>query len=246
MSKSDFRQSSSVLGSSSKRHFITRMFEDISDRYDFLNRVISFGLDGLFRKKAVRIHSGDQLVLDICAGTGDMAKELLKDRQFKGAVVLADLSPKMLKIAMEKMRRIDLPDSAECFFVFADAEHMPFKQGSFDGIISGFSLRNLGNLEKFGRELSFVLRQGGQASLLDIAHPSNRIYAWLFHLYFYRLVPLFSQLFTRKKYAYRYLPASLRVFYRQPEVLRRLKGDSLSGRFEDLLGGIAAIYRLSK
>ncbi len=231
---------------STKKQFIVRMFEDISDRYDLLNRVISFGLDGVFRRRAVRPHRGDSLVLDICAGTGDMAKELLGARDFTGTVVLTDLSPRMLRIAIDKLKGIESGNGRAVFYVIADADHLPFKPAVFDGAISGFSLRNLSRLESFALELDSVLRSGGKVSLLDVAHPRRKIYARLFYIYFYKIIPLLSRLFTRKKYAYRYLPASLRIFYSQPEALRRLSQGGLEGGYEDLLGGIAAIYRLTK
>lgn len=237
---------SQIAEKSTKKQFIKRMFEDISDRYDFLNRVISFGLDGVFRKRATLPHKGDSLVLDICAGTGDMARALLESDGFTGTVVLADLSPRMLRIAIDKLRRVESRNDGAALFVIADADHLPFKPAVFDGVISGFSLRNLSRLENFALELNYVLRSGGQATLLDVAHPQRKLYARLFHIYFYKIIPLLSRLFTRKKYAYKYLPASLRVFYPQPEVLRRLSQGGLEGDYEDLLGGIAAIYRLGK
>jgi len=237
---------SPIAAKSTKKQFIKRMFEDISERYDLLNRVISFGLDGVFRKRAIKPHKGDSLVLDICAGTGDMAKALLEADGFAGAVVLADLSPRMLRIAIDKLGRIKSKNKGAFFFVIADADHLPFKLAVFDGVVSGFSLRNLSRLENFALELNSVLRSGGGVSLLDVAHPRRKLYARLFHIYFYKMIPLLSRLFTRKKYAYKYLPASLRVFYSQPEVLRRLSQGDLKGSYEDLLGGIAAIYRLGK
>ena len=217
------------------------MFDDISGSYDLLNRVISFGLDGRWRKLTVEPHARDKLVLDICSGTGDMALELSCRRGFAGRIVLADFSPKMHELAIKKCANLN-----GAVFVRCDAETMPFREGVFDGVICGYSLRNLGNLKAFGREIHRVLRDGGRASIIDMAHPPNRLIAMLFHLYFYKLVPLISRLFTIKKYAYKYLPVSLRTFLRQSEVLAALKGGRLEGEYRNVFGGIVAIYRLRK
>ncbi len=223
------------------------MFDDISDRYDLLNRVISFGLDGYCRKKAAARHVKDNRVLDICSGTGDMTVELLKFKDFRGMIIMGDFSMEMHKLARRKLDNFgDGRYKGAVCWVCCDAENMPFKNNVFDGLISGYSLRNLGDLRAFGSEIGRVLRPGGSGSLVDVAHPPNRIYAQLFYYYFYKLIPLMSRLFTRKKYAYKYLPVSLRTFFRQPEVLERLVSDGLGGGYENLLAGAAALYKLKK
>jgi demethylmenaquinone methyltransferase / 2-methoxy-6-polyprenyl-1,4-benzoquinol methylase len=232
---------------SSKKTFIRKMFDDISDHYDFINKVISLGLDGYCRRKTVKLHSRDKLVLDICSGTGDMALELIISPGFKGILVLGDFSMQMHILAKRKFSHSKNQSSdVQIFQVCCDAENLPFKNYIFDGIISGYSLRNLGDLQVFGGEINRVLNDGGLASFVDVAHPPNRIYAWLFYIYFYKLIPLISKLFTRKKYAYRYLPASLRTFYKQDEVLSQLCSNGLTGEYENVLKGAVAIYRLKR
>lgn len=223
------------------------MFDDISARYDIGNRVISFGLDGYCRRKAIKNHIQDDLVLDICSGTADMAIELLNQASFKGIMVLGDFSGRMHKLAKGKLaRNKNALDGPLIFQVCCDAENMPFKGQIFDGVISGYSLRNLGDLRAFGLEIGRVLKRGGHASLVDVAHPPNWIYGRLFYFYFYKLIPIISKLFTRKKYAYRYLLGSLRSFYKQDEVLKRLCSDDVGGKYENVLKGAVAIYRLRR
>lgn len=226
---------------SPQKNFIRRMFDDISGSYDLLNRVISFGLDGRWRKLTVEPHASDKLVLDICSGTGDMALELGRRQGFDGLIVLGDFSANMHDLARQKCVNLD-----NAVFIRCDAEKMPFRRGVFDAIICGYSLRNLGNLSAFGGEIHRVLRDGGRASIIDMAHPPNGLMALLFHLYFYKLVPLISRLFTSKKYAYKYLPVSLRTFVKQGEVLVALKGGRLEGEYRNVFGGVVAIYRLRK
>jgi demethylmenaquinone methyltransferase / 2-methoxy-6-polyprenyl-1,4-benzoquinol methylase len=231
----------------SKKAFVRRMFDDISDRYDFLNRVISFGLDGYCRRKGIRRHIENRVVLDICSGTADMSIELLKQEKFGGIIVLGDFSMRMQVLAGQKMAVFGQGEyESRVYRVCCDAENMPFKEGVFDGIISGYSLRNLGDLRAFGLEMERVMRFDGNGSLIDVAHPPNGLFARLFYYYFYKLIPLISRLFTRKKYAYKYLPVSLRTFFKQPEVVERLCSGKLTGEYENLLGGSVALYKLKK
>jgi demethylmenaquinone methyltransferase/2-methoxy-6-polyprenyl-1,4-benzoquinol methylase len=224
-----------------KKKFIRRMFDDISDRYDLLNRIISFGLDGICRKRTIKPHSQNKIVLDICAGTGDMAIDLLNKSSFNGAIILTDFSVEMHRLALTKMKGYE-----NVFQVICDVEKLPFKDSSVDGVISGFSLRNLGDLKALGSEIARTLTTKGTGSLVDVAHPPNPVVAKMFYLYFYKTIPLLSRLFTRKKYAYKYLPVSLRTFLKQDQVLAALKGDSLDGHYENVFFGAAAIYRLTK
>jgi len=230
-----------IKSKSQKRKFVKRMFDDISGKYDFMNRLISFGMDSRWRRQTIKPHENNKLVLDICSGTGDMAKELLRRPGFDGFIVLGDFSSEMHKLAKRKLAGHD-----NIFFVNCDAENLPFKDNTYDGIISGYSLRNLTNLNKLGRELERVMSKGGQASILDMAHPPNKFLGRLFHIYFYKMVPWFSRYFTSREYAYRYLPVSLRTFLKQPEVINKIKGEKLAGEYKNVFGGIVAIYRLRK
>jgi demethylmenaquinone methyltransferase/2-methoxy-6-polyprenyl-1,4-benzoquinol methylase len=231
----------------SKKAFVRRMFDDISDRYDFLNRVISFGLDGYCRRRGIKRHIDNKVVLDICSGTADMSIELLKQKDFKGIIVLGDFSMRMQDLAGQKIAKLNSGQYGQIVCrVCCDAENMPFKDSVFDGIISGYSLRNLGDLRAFGAEMGRVLRPDGAGSLIDVAHPPNGLFARLFYYYFYKLIPLISRLFTRKKYAYKYLPVSLRTFFKQGEVVERLCSGKLTGEYENILGGSVALYKLKK
>lgn len=217
------------------------MFDDISGDYDLMNRIISFGLDGICRRRAVQPHRDDKIILDICSGTGDMAKEILRLKGFDGHIILADFSMKMRELARQK-----LGENQRVTYVICDAENLPFEDSVFDGITNGYSLRNLSDLEAFGSEIERTLKSGGQATIVDVAHPPNKVIARLFYIYFYKLIPLISRLFTKKKYAYRYLPASLRTFLKQDEVLAALSSTGLNGDYQHLLWGAVAVYRLRK
>jgi demethylmenaquinone methyltransferase/2-methoxy-6-polyprenyl-1,4-benzoquinol methylase len=226
-----------------KKTYVRQMFSDLAPDYDRLNRIISFNSDRRWRRRAVRPLFDCKTVLDLCAGTGDMALALLVNPKFEGIVVLSDFALPMLKLARKKLGRFQ----GRTFFICADAEKLPFKPEVFDGATLGFSLRNLENLGTFAGEVGRVMKGGGVGSFLEIAHPSNELWGKLFYAYFYQLMPKVAGVFTRHRQAYRYLPESLKVFPPQKEVaaLFAREGFAESG-YENLWGGLAAIYNVKK
>ena len=232
-----------TVTSNGKKAHVRQMFSELAPDYDRLNRIISFNSDRRWRRKAAVPLSGCRMVLDLCAGTGDMTLALLAEGQFTGTVVLSDFALPMLRLAREKL--ISFP--GRVLVVCADAEKLPFKQEIFDGTTLGFSLRNLENLDGFAREAKRVLRPGGLGVFLEIGHPSNGLWGKLFYTYFYRLMPGLAGLFTRHRQAYRYLPESLKIFPPQREVAALFKREGFSdSEFQNLWGGLAALYNVRR
>lgn len=232
-----------VVNRNGKKALVRQMFSDLAPDYDRLNRIISFNSDRRWRKRAVGPLFDCKTVLDLCAGTGDMALALLTNPKFEGIVVLSDFALPMLKLAKGKLGRFQ----GRAFLICADAENLPLKPGVFEGATLGFSLRNLENLSTFAIEANRVLKTGGIGSFLEIAHPSNGLWGKLFYTYFYQLMPKMAGVFTRHRQAYRYLPESLKVFPPQREVAALfLREGFVDSRFENLWGGLAAIYNVKK
>jgi demethylmenaquinone methyltransferase/2-methoxy-6-polyprenyl-1,4-benzoquinol methylase len=229
------------LERSDKKQFIRRMFDDIHLRYDLINTILSFGADNSWRRRTVEGIPADGLVVDLCGGGGQMAKRLFSVKDFTGRVIVADLSRKMISHAS---RILGEEFSDRCDAVVCDVEKLPFKADVFDGAISGFSLRNLTDLSVFTGELRRVTKKCGIASLLEIGHPKGMILRTLFKLYFYRLAPLVAGIFTNKKYAYYYLPNSLKAFPMQKKTLQLLADGWSQSSYVELSGGMAVIYRL--
>lgn len=231
------------LEESVKKRFVRRMFDDIHLRYDLINTVLSFGTDNRWRGKAVKDMPAGGLVIDICGGGGQMANQLFSMKDFVGRVVIADLSPKMIAHAR---RILDRRYADRYAVVVCDVERLPFKAAAFDGAISGFGLRNLTDLPSFTGEMRRVLRKDGVAKLLEIGHPKGKILGLLFRFYFYRLAPLLARIFTDRKYAYYYLPDSLRTFPPQEKILQVLADGWNEASYSELAGGMAIIYKLTK
>jgi len=228
-----------------KKSFVRKMFSDIAPDYDRLNRIISFNLDYSWRKKSTEVLQNCNLVLDLCAGTGDMSLALFSHKNFKGKIILCDFSYEMLFLAKKKLQ--DYADEAQIYVVCGDVEKLPFKLETFDGLMLGFSLRNLDSQTDFYSETKRVLKKGGSASFLEIAHPENFLFSKIFYVYFYKWVPFMSQFFTKRRYAYQYLPDSLKIFPKQKEVVKFIKTfDFEEVTYHNVMGGMAAVYKLVK
>ena len=180
---------------SEKAQVVREMFDRIAPRYDLVNRVMTFGLDIAWRRKAIdslRLEPG-ALVLDVACGTGDLCREL-NDRGMKA--IGLDVSWGMLKAA-----RGCTP------LVQADGLQLPIAGGAADAITCGFALRNVVDLEQLFAEFARTLRPGGRVAILEVAEPEAPLTRVGHHAYFRRVVPLIGRVLSDRD-AYAYLPAS--------------------------------------
>jgi demethylmenaquinone methyltransferase/2-methoxy-6-polyprenyl-1,4-benzoquinol methylase len=199
------------------------MFERIAPRYDAANRVMSAGVDIIWRKKAItRLIDGlgdTPRFLDLGAGTLDGALEIA--RRVPGArVAAADFARAMLvagghKLAGGQAHTIDRHA--------ADGHHLPYRAGGFDGAFSAFCIRNLSDLPLGLRELRRVVRPGGRVVLLEFLRPEKP--RWFFdRVYNAHVLPLIGWMVSGDRAAYRYLPDSIARF-RSPVELAALLGE---------------------
>jgi demethylmenaquinone methyltransferase / 2-methoxy-6-polyprenyl-1,4-benzoquinol methylase len=232
-----------TIPSPSKQDFVCRMFDDISGKYDFLNTILSFGQDNRWRKKAITEIPKDGLILDLCAGGGEMAREILSQNNFRGEVIITDISRGMISLVK---RNLPAKYNGRYQAVICDAEKLPFKSEIASGAVSAFCLRNLSDLTAFTNEVKRTLKIDGIACHLEIAHPERKLLSIPFEFYFYKLSPMLARFFTTKSYAYHYLPASLKGFPPQKKVLSILGTDWSQASYRNIMGGMAAIYSLKK
>src|SRR5437879_6225796 len=159
---------------------VAAMFDTVAPRYDFLNRVLSAGLDVAWRRRAVslaRLGPGE-VALDV--GTGDLASALLAASDPTARVIGVDLSEAMLARARERAASSALGARFEARA--ADAQALPFADASFDRVTAGFTVRNFGDLDAGLREMRRVLRPAGRAVLLEFSHTSRRLVRPFAHL----------------------------------------------------------------
>jgi demethylmenaquinone methyltransferase/2-methoxy-6-polyprenyl-1,4-benzoquinol methylase len=226
------------------QRFIRNIFDRIARRYDLLNRVISFHLDTVWRKKAVKalaLKGSDRFVLDLGTGTGDLALTAAREIEEKGKVFGLDLSSGMLRLAQEKKRRFRY--GARTVYILGTALAPPFKDGVFDAIMTAFVLRNISDLSFFFQQAYRLLRPGGRLVSLDMFPPTPCPFSLLYTFYFYRLVPWIGAGLAHDRSAYQYLSDSVRTF--EPpeaiaEVIQQAGFESVT--IERFLGGAVCLH----
>jgi demethylmenaquinone methyltransferase / 2-methoxy-6-polyprenyl-1,4-benzoquinol methylase len=215
------------------------MFDRIAPRYDLLNRAMTAGLDGRWRRAAAAaadLAAGDR-ALDCCTGTGDLAFELAARVTGSGHVVGLDFAEEMLGRARAKAagRGIDVE------FVAGDVLALPFDDGEFDAATVAFGIRNVSDLDAGIAEMARVVRPGGRVVILEITTP--RRLRPFYEIWFDRVVPRLGRLLGRDGAAYSYLPASVRRFPGPPELAARMAVAGLTDiRWRPLAGGIVALH----
>ena len=191
------------------------MFDRISTRYDLVNRVMTFGMDVGWRRRAVRELRlpGGALVADLACGTGDLCDELLTGGY---RAVGFDFSHGMLRNARTRAPLVE-----------ADALRLPLADGGVDGATCGFALRNVTEVTALFAEAARVLRPGGRVPLLETSEPEGRLLRAGHAVYFKRIVPLIGGALSNRD-AYRYLPRSMAYLPETVAALdarrRRLRG----------------------
>jgi demethylmenaquinone methyltransferase/2-methoxy-6-polyprenyl-1,4-benzoquinol methylase len=228
-----------------KKEQVTQMFNTISDNYDGLNRVISFGIDIKWRRKVVEIltEKKPRNILDIATGTGDLAINLAATGAEK--IIGLDISPGMLAIGKKKVGKQKLDPIIE--MVLGDSENLPFEKDTFDAVTVAFGVRNFENLQKGLSEIYRVLKPGGSFVVLETSVPTNTIYRQGYHFYTRQILPKIGRLFSSDKAAYSYLSESASVFPHGEDfnnILRKIGFIEVENTPQTF--GVASIYFASK
>lgn len=220
------RESGPLPAPERKAYYVQDMFGRIADRYDLMNRLMTLGRDRAWRRYSVAQlgldHGAPCAVLDVATGTGDLAFEALS--QYPGVQVCGlDFVPEMLLLAKQKAVAEGQPvlgrsGPQDLHLLGGDALRLPFGNGIFDGVVTGFAMRNVTDIPAAFAEMARVTRPGGRVACLEIAKPITPFFRQLFALYFYRLVPLLGGWITGQRSAYTYLPHSLTAFLTPDEI----------------------------
>lgn len=196
---------------SGKKEQVADMFNNISGTYDFLNHFLSFGIDIIWRKKAIKSLKKykPQYLLDVATGTGDFALESIKTLQPQ-KVIGVDISEGMLEVAKQKIKDQNLE---KIFKVqIGDSEHLPFDDETFDAVTVAFGVRNFENLEQGLTEIQRVLKPNGKAIILEFSNPKKFPIKQLYSFYSKTFIPGIGKLFSKDGSAYTYLPESVSQF----------------------------------
>ena len=218
------------------------MFSAIAPRYDLLNHVLSFGVDVWWRWRATRtfreiLSRPRARVLDLCCGTGSMARSLHKRAKSDAQILGADFALPMLQRAAARSEGTSLR------WIEADALHLPFPDEHFDLVTAAFGFRNLTDYDAGLREIVRVLRPGGECGILDFGEPKGML-GKLYRVYFRRVLPFVGTIISGVKGPYAYLPASVERFPAPEQMTERMRAAGLSeSTWTPYTFGIAGLYR---
>ncbi len=226
----------------SKKKQVETMFDNVAKHYDLLNRVLSMGIDTIWRKNAISTltSSDPKVILDVATGTGDLALEIAK-RLNPTKIVGLDLSQEMLNVGTKKIAKKGLSDLIE--MVHGDSENLPFDDNTFDAVTVSFGVRNFENLEKGLLEIQRVLKKDGKLVVLEFSQPTLFPFKQVFHGYFKYILPAIGKITSKDPKAYKYLYESVQAFPDQKKftnILTKLGYKSSQCKPQTL--GICSIY----
>ncbi|MCG7202906.1 demethylmenaquinone methyltransferase [Streptomyces arenae] len=216
-------------------HEVASMFDDVAERYDLTNDVLSLGQDRHWRKEVAKAVDARpaQKVLDLAAGTGTSSQPFARAGAY---VVPCDFSLGMLQVG--KKRTGWMP------FTAGDATRLPFKDDTFDAVTISFGLRNVQDTDAALREMYRVTRPGGRVVICEFSHPTWAPFRTVYTEYLMRALPPVARAVSSSPDAYVYLAESIRAWPDQPTLAARLRGAGWSKvAWRNLTGGIVALHR---
>jgi demethylmenaquinone methyltransferase / 2-methoxy-6-polyprenyl-1,4-benzoquinol methylase len=225
-----------------KKAAVKSMFDSIAWRYDFLNHFLSFGIDRLWRKRAIRTifkAYKNPAILDVATGTGDLAITAMRFKPSK--ITGIDISANMLEIGRQKILKKGFSDKIE--LLEGDSENLPFIDNFYDVAMVAFGVRNFADPLRGLTEMRRVIRAGGMIMVLEFSKPQSFPFRPVYNFYFRRILPLFGRLFSKDKSAYTYLPESVMSFPDNEKFLKLLVDAGFNRTKQiKLTGGVASIY----
>jgi demethylmenaquinone methyltransferase/2-methoxy-6-polyprenyl-1,4-benzoquinol methylase len=223
---------------------VRRMFGQIAGRYDFLNHLLSLGVDHYWRRRTVKLvpPSGTLPILDVCTGTGDLALAYDRAAGRKTSIVAADFCHEMLTIGREKV--LAAGAASRITFLEADVQSLPLSCDTFQIVCVAFGLRNIANTDRGLAEMIRVTAPDGQVAILEFSTPGRQPFKAVYGWYFRHMLPRIGKLFARSSAdAYEYLPASVGEFPQGEALLERMRSAGLANlRCYPLSLGVVTLY----
>ena len=219
------------------------MFTSIAPKYDFLNRLLSVGQDKYWRQRAIDLLDpiGNECILDVATGTGDMVIEVAK-RNLSVQIFGIDFSQRMLDLGRIKIARNGYNQAVS--LQIGSGECLPFADESFDGVICAFGIRNFADVQLGLREFFRVLKPGGRVVVLEFSIPQNQFLKTAYEWYFNLILPKIGNIISGHSNAYSYLPESVANFPSQKKFIKWIEKIGFKKvSFSELTFGIVSIHR---
>lgn len=231
------------FGEDEKADAVRIHFNRVAPKYDFMNSLLSFGIQHAWKRAAVRmlgVHSGDR-VLDVCGGTGDLAILTARRTGPTGRVVIYDINYAMIQAGRHKID--PYPALAHIGYVQGDAERIAFPDHSFDCAMVGFGIRNVTHLKQGFGEMVRVLKPGGRLLCLEFSRPTNPVFRSLYDFYSFNVMPVLGRMLAGSAESYACLPETIRMFPLPDELAAMLTDCGLRDvRWRSMTNGISVAH----
>jgi len=228
---------------------IQQMFDAIADQYDRGNAILSFQLHRWWNRQLIEqvvLPYTPEILLDLCAGTGEIAFSYLKRFSEPKKAILLDFSREMLSVAERKSDQLDL-SKHQINFLQADAQQIPLDDESVDCVTVAYGIRNVKSPSKCFEEVFRVLKPGGTFGILELTRPTNPVLRSFHALYLKLFIPMIGKMVLSNQNAYSYLQSSIKNFSSPSDLSQQLQRCGFNQcQSTPLSGGIATIIRGSK
>ena len=217
----------------------TKVFQDVFDKYDLMNDLMSLGIHRLWKKKFIDWLNPQEntTLVDVASGTGDIAKLYLNKTNYNGSVFCVDENEGMLKLNKNKMKK-----NSDVKWFCNNAEQLPFQNNYFDYYTISFGIRNVDNIDNALKEAYRVLKPGGRFLCLEFSKVKNEILNKFYRTYS-KSIPQIGKLIVGKAEPYEYLINSIEKFYSQENFFEKIEKQNFTNiSYKNLSGGIVAIH----
>jgi len=222
-----------------KDRFVTKVFQDVFDKYDLMNDLMSLGIHRLWKKNFIYWLNPQKntTLIDVGSGTGDIAKLYLNKINYRGSVCCIDKNKGMLDLNKKRFKK-----NAKVKWFCNSAEKLPFKNNHFDYYTISFGIRNVSNINNALKEAYRVLKPGGRFLCLEFSKVKNEILNKLYKTYS-KAIPQIGKFIIGKSEPYEYLINSIEKFHSQEEFFKQIKKHNfVNVSYRNLSGGIVAIH----
>ena len=222
-----------------KKKIVTKVFNEVFDKYDFMNDLMSLGIHRLWKKTFINFLNPQKntKLIDVASGTGDIAKLFLEYINYKGSVYCVDENEGMLEVNKKKFKKQN-----NVKWYCNNAENLPFKNNEFDYYTISFGIRNVSNIDNVFKEAYRVLKPGGRLLCLEFSKVENEILNTFYKIYS-KTIPVMGKIILKNSKPYEYLINSIDEFYSQEELLELLNRQNFTNTsYRNLSAGIVAIH----
>ena len=218
---------------------VSKVFEEVFDKYDLMNDLMSFGIHRLWKKNFINWSNPqfNKKLIDVASGTGDIAKLFMEKTNYRSDVFCVDENKNMLKINKKRLQK-----NPRIKWFCENAEKLPFKENQFDYYTICFWIRNVNNIDNALEEAYRILKPGGRFLCLDFSKVKNDIFKKIYKTYS-KAIPQIGKYIVGNSEPYEYLINSIENFYSQDELFKKIqKHNFVNTSYKNLSGGIVAIH----